>query len=189
MLSPKVLKGAAAPHSIFCSPTPAARKASSHQAYFKRMAKETICALCPSFPSLSPHTRRVWSRGHLPGHRVARGWWSLGTFEEGVDGSHPHLSFWFWLVLGRPLLVTQDGLWNQWRTKLGCPLPENYWFARYETQKRGGSKLGFLESDHGRKVQSQSWFQLGLHHAEAPYGTACPLCLHFLIWAKKKLLQ
>ena len=153
MFSPKVLQGAAAPHSIFCSPASAVRKASSHQAYFKRTAKGGFVL----FPSLSTHTCCVWDTH--PGQLVAVQVPLSGNIWGGGKLKAPSSVLLALAGSGQPPCWRHRNQWK-WRTKLGHHFPESYSFARCETQEWGGSDLGVLESDHGRKFQSPSPFRL-----------------------------
>ena len=106
MFSPKVLKGAAAPHSIFCSPTPAARKASSHQAYFNGW-RQNLYHFLPS-----PHARAMSRTPTQAGRWCCRSasCSRRRRCEEGVSWRPPPLSSWLWLGRAAPLLLTQESV-------------------------------------------------------------------------------
>lgn len=121
MFSPQVLKGAAAPHSIFCSPFLLLWNPPHTELILREwQSRQFVCCFLPSHHILAmsgTHTKaRWWQYKSLSAANI----WGGGGTEVALICSHG--SGW---LRAAPLLVTRGIDWNQWnrRTKLGLHLP------------------------------------------------------------------
>lgn len=147
MCFPQSSKGRSCTTLYFCSPTPAALKTSSHRAYFKRTAKQTICAV---FFSLTTHSLCLGHPQRPDGGSTSP--FLLITFEEGV--ALKSSSFVLLALVGSgqpPCGRHRNRFWHQWkrRIKRALHLPGRYWCARYETQE--------WERKQAQRFRKRSW--------------------------------